>query len=219
MDNPGDNDPVQDLLKTTARLRSPEGGCPWDLAQSHQSLRKYLLEEVYEVLEAIDQHDLSQLSEELGDLLFQIVLHAQIAKEGGSFSFESIASDLNQKMIRRHPHVFSEGSAPIENIAQLTQQWDQIKQAEKTSQSPFASIPKELPSLARLTKILKKAQKSGLEAEAREKLPSDCENLEDLSQSLIALCKRSISLKIDLEDILRQTTNQIQADFEKKLCS
>lgn len=143
---PGAFETFQD---TIAHLRSPEG-CPWDRAQTHQSLRSNLLEEAYEVLEALDADDPQRLKEELGDLLLQIVFHSQIAVESGEFSMAEVIAHVNEKIRRRHPHVF--GDVRVEGVRQVLENWEQIKQREKAERGEAASaldgVPKGLPALA-----------------------------------------------------------------------
>jgi len=127
---PQTSDPLQDLLQIAKDLRSPDG-CPWDKEQTHQSVLPHLLEECYEVFDAVDAQDEGMMREELGDLLFQVVFHAQLASERGSFRFQDVAKGIAEKLIRRHPHVYGESS--LENSEQVKLQWDQIKAQEKNS--------------------------------------------------------------------------------------
>jgi len=205
---------IIDLLQTIEALRSPNG-CPWDKAQTHQSLKRYLLEETYETMQAIDELSYEDLAEELGDLLFQIVLHCQIAQEKGKFDFYEIAARLNQKMINRHPHVFGDKAEDLFS-QDLSSQWEQIKSQEQKSsdRSAFAGIPPELPSLARLTKVLKKAQRKGLNM-IEDKL--DLDNEEEIGDALLEIVRHSVELKIDPEDILRRKTLDLQRGFEREL--
>lgn len=152
-------DPVVEVM---AKLRSP-GGCVWDLEQSHSSLRRYIVEEVYEVLEAIDEADGDKLCEELGDLLLQIVFHARIAEESGEFSMQDVVTAVTEKMIRRHPHVF--GDITVRDAAEVIVNWEKIKKGEKKGQRPgvLDGVPKELPSLMRAYKLQAKAAKVGFD--------------------------------------------------------
>lgn len=155
-------DPLVDILES---LRS-ENGCPWDREQTHSSLRKYLIEETYEVLEAIDEGNMYKICEELGDLLLQIVFHAQIARENGYFDFNDIVEEISQKMIRRHPHVFAE--IRVKDIDQVFVNWERIKAGEKaargeTETSLLDGIPQGLPALAKAEKIQEKASKIGFD--------------------------------------------------------
>jgi MazG family protein len=147
-----------------ARLRAP-GGCPWDRAQDHRSLRWHAVEEVYELLDAIESGDDHELEEELGDLLLQVVLHCQLARERGAFDFDKVARHLTNKLIRRHPHVF--GNLKVRDVEQVWANWDKIKHAEKhgtkhARASALDGIPKHLPALLRAEKLLKKAHKTQL---------------------------------------------------------
>ena len=154
-----ENIAILSLLDTVRRLRG-EGGCPWDRAQTHESLRRYLIEETYEVIEAIDLGDASAMREELGDLLLQILFHAEIEREKGGFSFADVAQDENEKMIRRHPHVFSDASA-----AETLSSWESNKSKEKarlTLADRLSSIPRVLPALLRAQKMLEKCEGMGV---------------------------------------------------------
>jgi len=156
---PFDLSPVVDIM---ARLRSP-GGCPWDIEQSHATLRRYIVEEVYEVLEAIDEKDPSHLCEELGDLLLQIVFHARMAEECGLFSMQNVVETVSEKLIRRHPHVF--GDISVRDAAEVLLNWDAIKKREKTvkPKSVLEGVPKGLPALMRANKLQLKAAKVGFD--------------------------------------------------------
>jgi XTP/dITP diphosphohydrolase len=155
---------IFELLDIMARLRGP-GGCPWDRQQDHRSLRFHAVEEVYELLDAIEAGDDQLLLEELGDLLLQVIFHAQLAHERGAFDFEAVARHLADKLIGRHPHVFA--SAKVKSVEAVWAQWDKIKRAEKAGTphervSALDGIPKHLPALLRAEKLVKKARKAGL---------------------------------------------------------
>ena len=152
------------LLETMARLRAPDG-CPWDREQTHRSIRLHAVEEVYELIDAIEAGDDAEMAEELGDLLLQVVFHCQLARERGAFDFETVAGGLVEKLIRRHPHVF--GDAQAKSVDAVWAQWDRIKHAEKKGTrherpSALDGIPKHLPALMRAEKLVKKARKAGL---------------------------------------------------------
>ncbi|MYC27570.1 MAG: nucleoside triphosphate pyrophosphohydrolase [Nitrospira sp. SB0662_bin_26] len=163
----------QDLVNVVARLRSPDG-CPWDIKQTHESLKPFLLEEAYEVLEALDTHNPQHLREELGDLLLQILLHAHIESEKQAFTINDVITDLTHKLIRRHPHVFSAASdeAPKLDSEQVVTQWEAIKQAERSTESDsiLAGIPASLPSLLRAHQIQKRAARVGFDWETPEQV-------------------------------------------------
>ena len=152
---------IEDLLKVMAKLRSPTG-CPWDREQSHLTLRRHAIEEVYELIDAIEARDDIEMAEELGDLLLQVVFHCQLARERGAFDFEKVTRHLVDKLIRRHPHVF--GKTKVKNVDEVWANWEKIKKAEKDGthlerKSAFDGIPKHLPALLRAEKLLKKAKK------------------------------------------------------------
>ena len=156
--------PINDLLRVMARLRSP-GGCPWDREQNHRTLRRHAIEEVYELIDAIEAGDDHEMTEELGDLLLQVVFHCQLAKERGAFDFEKVCRLLVDKLIRRHPHVF--GTTQVKDVDEVWANWDKIKHAEKKGTrherpSALDGIPKHLPALLRAEKLVKKARKAGV---------------------------------------------------------
>ena len=155
---------INDLLKVMGRLRSPTG-CPWDREQSHMTLRRHAIEEVYELIDAIEAGDDHEMAEELGDLLLQVVFHCQLARERGAFDFEEVCRVLVNKLIRRHPHVF--GKTRVRNVDEVWANWEKIKRAEKhgtkhARHSAFDGIPKHLPALLRAEKLVKKARKVNL---------------------------------------------------------
>jgi len=160
---------LQQLIDVVAQLRSPEGGCPWDLAQTPQTLTPYVIEEAYEVVDAIRSGDTGAIAEELGDLLLQVVLQAQIASESGTFSLTEVTEGITQKLIRRHPHVF--GDVKVQNVEQVRQNWEQIKAAEKGESSPdpqpvsrkLSRYARTLPPLMAGMKISQKAAAAGFE--------------------------------------------------------
>ena len=153
---------INELLEIMARLRSPNG-CPWDREQDHMSLRWHAVEEVYELLDAIEAGDDHEMEEELGDLLLQVVFHCQLARERGAFDFEKVARHITDKLIRRHPHVF--GKLKLKNVDQVWANWEKIKRAEKhgtrhARASALDGIPKHLPALMRALKLIKKARRA-----------------------------------------------------------
>ncbi|MBE9053967.1 nucleoside triphosphate pyrophosphohydrolase [Nostocales cyanobacterium LEGE 11386] len=161
---------LQELIEVVARLRSPDGGCPWDLAQTPQSLIPYVIEEAYEVVDAIREGDQEAIAEELGDLLLQVVLQAQIAGESGQFNLEEVARGISQKLIRRHPHVF--GNVSVESVDEVRQNWEAIKAAEKGEtpekhqfSAKLGRYGRTLPPLMAAMKISQKAAAVGFEWE------------------------------------------------------
>ena len=158
----GERFELDPLVKVMSRLRSPDG-CPWDIEQSHATLRRYIIEEVYEVLEAIDEQDPTHLCEELGDLLLQIVFHARMAEEAGDFSMQDVVDTVTEKLIRRHPHVF--GDSSVQDAAEVIVNWDAIKRREKKQKpkSALDGVPQGLPALLRANKLQMKAAKVGFD--------------------------------------------------------
>src|SRR6266513_5353943 len=162
------NSAMNDLLKVMSRLRSPTG-CPWDREQDHKSLRFHAVEEVYELMDAIEAEDDHEMLEELGDLLLQVVFHCQLARERGAFGFDQVARHITDKLVRRHPHVF--GGTKVKNVDEVWANWEQIKREEKQGTrhartSALDGIPKHLPALLRAEKLIKKARKAGLLSES-----------------------------------------------------
>ena len=153
---------INDLLRVMARLRSPTG-CPWDREQNHRTLRRHAIEEVYELIDAIEAGDDHEMAEELGDLLMQVVFHCQLAKERGAFDFEKVCRLLVEKLVRRHPHVF--GKIKVKDVNEVWANWEIIKKAEKhgtkhARHSALDGIPKHLPALLRAEKLVKKARRA-----------------------------------------------------------
>jgi tetrapyrrole methylase family protein/MazG family protein len=157
-----DKSPFAELVEIMARLRSPEG-CPWDRKQDHRSLRPCLLEETYEVLEAVDRDDPQALCQELGDLLLQVIFHAQLATEAGQFDMDDVVKGLRDKLVARHPHVFGDSAA--ETPEEVLHQWDDLKRRERgegeESTSPMTDVPKTLPALSRAHVVERRAARAG----------------------------------------------------------
>lgn len=233
------NADIQRLLQIMARLRQPEGGCPWDLQQSFASIAPYTVEEAYEVADAIERDDMPALRDELGDLLFQVVFHSQLAAERGSFDFAAVVSAICGKMLRRHPHVFADAS--IKDADAQSASWEQIKQAERQARrqsSVLDDVPLALPALSRANKLGKRAAQVGFEWSdvrgALEKLQEELgEFQEEMDQHLAAgdaadnrerlaaeigdvlFCVVNVCryLRIDPELALKQTNGRFEQRF------
>jgi tetrapyrrole methylase family protein/MazG family protein len=224
------------LRHIVARLRAP-GGCPWDREQSHDSLKPYVVEETYEVVEALDEGNPDMLREELGDLLLQIVLHSQLATESGDFLMEDVFRGINSKLIRRHPHVFAERL--VSDAQEVVRNWEQIKREEKREQtgeakSSLETVPKSLPALVRAQSVQRRAARLGFDwkdikgvvdkvaEEFRELESADSiENKRDeLGDVIFALVNVARWLSIDAEDALRASTNKFVGRFKyvERLC-
>lgn len=195
-----------DLVQIISTLRSPEG-CPWDREQTHESLKRFLLEETYEFFEAIDQNDLQSMKDELGDVLLQVLLHAEIAREKGAFSIEDVITNLSEKLVRRHPHVFGDDSAKTPE--QVVKTWDSVKKTEKTLAqrvSALDGVPQVFPALMRAEKIQKKAAKVGFDwndtADVAEKVYEELEELKEAAQ-----LGHKAELAEELGDVLFATVN------------
>jgi ATP diphosphatase len=220
---------LADLIELMARLRDPLDGCPWDLKQSFSSITKHTLEEVYEVFDAIERQDLPQLRDELGDLLFQIVFYAQLAKEQNAFDLNTVVEGITQKLLRRHPHVFPDGTLTSRRQSaalsegEIKAQWEQIKSQERSDKGQahlLADIPAALPGLIRAEKLQKRvaalgmdfadarAAIAGLKAEineleaalATEHVDAVADELGDVLFSLVNVCRH---VKLDAEQCLR----------------
>ncbi len=210
---------IDELIATVARLRAP-GGCPWDIEQTHKSICDCLVEEVAELLEAVDRDDKPHMREELGDLLLHVVMHAQMAAEAGHFNFEDVAHDVNEKMIRRHPHVF--GDADAKNTDAVLKQWDEIKSKEKKHSShaatapagPFKELPPTLSAILKARDVYKTVRKKNLN-------PGDTVNAGEIKKlaetlteasagsalfALVAACREA---GIDPESALRRHTVRV----------
>ena len=209
------NSAINDLLKVMARLRSPTG-CPWDREQDHMTLRFHAVEEVYELMDAIEAGDDQEMAEELGDLLLQVVFHCQLAKERGAFDFDRVARHITDKLIRRHPHVF--GDAKVKSVDQVWANWEKIKQAEKhgtphARPSALDGIPKHLPALLRAEKLAKKARKTGL---AVIKSGRGVPKKSELGRALFEMAARAQARGWSAEELLRRTTLEIEHELRKR---
>jgi uncharacterized protein YabN with tetrapyrrole methylase and pyrophosphatase domain len=200
---------LEELVQVMARLRS-RNGCPWDREQDHQSLRWHAVEEVYELLDAIEAGDDHELVEELGDLLLQVVFHCQLGKERRAFDFEKVARHITDKLIRRHPHVF--GNLKVKDVDQVWANWEKIKRAEKhgtrhARASALDGIPRHLPALLHAEKLAKKAR--------RAKLLGNHSSGARLSRSQVARRLLDLSLYAQskgwaAEDLLRNETRKLE---------
>ncbi|RMG71796.1 MAG: nucleoside triphosphate pyrophosphohydrolase [Nitrospirae bacterium] len=211
------------------KLRS-EKGCPWDRKQTHQTLKSYLIEEAYELMEAIDEQDPEKMKEELGDLLFQIVFHAQLADERGEFNIRDVLEAINQKMVARHPHVF--GTDRLNTAEQVLKRWDEFKKREgKLQESLLEGVPKAMPSLLRAKKVQERASKVGFDwsevSEVLEKVKEEfsefIESLrhgrkdeieEELGDLFFSLVNLSRFVSINPEDALQKTTTKFIKRFQ-----
>ncbi len=209
---------IDQLLEVMARLRAPDG-CPWDREQDHRSISLHTIEEVYELIDAIEAGDDVEMAEELGDLLLQVVFHCQMARERKAFDFETVARQLVDKLIRRHPHVF--GDSKVKTIDAIWTQWDQIKKTEKKGTvherpSALDGVPRHLPSLMRAEKLLKKARKAGLNAAEKIVPPPFSPTKAQLGPSLLALVQYAQSKGWSAEDALRRELNKTERAWRKK---
>ncbi len=174
---------INNLKEVMKKLLS-EKGCSWDKAQTHETLKKYLIEECYEAIEAINNNDMNNLCEELGDILFQVVFHSQLADNEGYFNLDDVINDITAKMIYRHPHVFSDRKN--DSNSDIIKNWDKLKEKEKgykNGTDVLNSIPKSLPSLIRAEKTISKAQKYKLDTETLEKAIINIDNLNNALKS------------------------------------
>lgn len=230
---------IERLLGIMAQLRDPQTGCPWDIEQSFATIAPYTIEEAYEVADAIARNDLTELRDELGDLLLQVVFHARMAEELGEFDFNDVACSINEKMLRRHPHVFAGQDA--QSTEELHQQWETLKAAERaakaaTDKSPSAldGVALGLPALTRAEKIQKRARRVGFDwqtldpvvAKVEEELSEVLEALnsevsdpakveEEMGDYLFSVVNLSRHLKIDPETALRNATLKFSKRFQQ----
>ncbi|MCT4620706.1 MAG: nucleoside triphosphate pyrophosphohydrolase [Marinisporobacter sp.] len=222
---------MNDLLKIMERLRG-ENGCPWDIEQTHDSLKPYVIEEAYEVLEALEEGDMSLLQEELGDLLLQVVFHSQIASEFGDFDIKDVIAGISKKLIMRHPHVFAE--LHVDGTGEVLKNWEEIKRKEKNEKTYTESlkrIPKSLPALMKSYKVQEKAAKVGFDwdyvEDAIEKVKEELKELlevynteehdkitEELGDLIFAVVNVARFLKVDPELALNGTINKFIDRFE-----
>jgi nucleoside triphosphate diphosphatase len=206
---------INQLLEVMARLRGP-GGCPWDREQNHMTLRWHAVEEVYELIDAIESKDDRELEEELGDLLLQVVFHSQLARERGAFDFETVARHITEKLIRRHPHVF--GKTKVRNVAQVWANWEKIKRAEKhgtvrARPSALDGIPRHLPALLRAEKLTKKARRAQLMRESRPNLKL---SRSEMGKKLLELTLYAQSKGWSAEDLLRSETSKQERIWRRR---
>jgi MazG family protein len=226
---------IDRLLEIMARLRTPVTGCPWDLEQNFASIAPYTIEEAYEVADAIERGDMEHLKEELGDLLLQVVFHAQMAKEANLFDFDAVASTISNKMVERHPHVF--GNADIKTAdAQLTA-WEDMKKAKREKDNPSASaldgVTLGLPALMRAEKLQKRAAKTGFDwpdiAPVWDKLHEELNELkeatsrpnnhahieEEFGDLLFVMANLARHLKLDPETALKHANSKFERRFKQ----
>jgi MazG family protein len=206
---------INDLLAVMAKLRSPQG-CPWDREQDHMTLRFHAVEEVYEMIDAIETGDDHELAEELGDLLLQVVFHCQLGKERGAFDFEKVARHITDKLIRRHPHVF--GKTKVKNVDEVWANWEKIKRAEKHGTkheraSALDGIPQHLPALLRAEKFVKKARKAKLMESTEVKSALSKKNL---AKALFSLAQFAQQQGWSAEELLRGEIQKRERELRRK---
>jgi XTP/dITP diphosphohydrolase/tetrapyrrole methylase family protein/MazG family protein len=218
---------MEELRQTIARLRGP-GGCPWDQEQTHQSLVRCLIDECSELIDTIDRGDLSHMREELGDVLIQVIFHAQLAQEAGHFDLEDVAREVNEKLIRRHPHVF--GSEKLDTSDQVITQWEKIKAEEKARRAGsrterlFKELPPRLPALMFAEAVWKQIEKKSLpvgsvvDAASVERL---AERLDEktLGEQLFALAAAARVKGLDPEGALRLEATRVMRAVEERAAS
>jgi len=205
---------INDLLKVMAKLRSPKG-CPWDREQDHMTLRRHAIEEVYELIDAIEAGDDHEMAEELGDLLLQVVFHCQMARERGAFDFERVCRLLVEKLVRRHPHVF--GTTKVKDVDEVWANWEKIKHAEKKGTrherpSALDGIPKHLPSLLRAEKLVKKARKAKLLSDQKSKRKA---SKSAIAQRLFSLAEDAQSYGWSAEELLQDEIKRRERHWRK----
>jgi XTP/dITP diphosphohydrolase len=211
---------LDSLIATAHALRSP-GGCPWDAEQTHESLVQYLLEETYELIDAIETQDAAAIREELGDVLYQVVFHSDLASSGSlgeSFDIQDVAAQMEAKMVSRHPHVFGDSSAreefKAETGADVMLNWDDHKKREKPErESVLDGIPKSMPALSLANKVLGKAEKLGiLDSDSG---PLEIESEEQLGTLLLTIVTFARAAGFDSEKALRSAVRDLMSDIRK----
>jgi tetrapyrrole methylase family protein/MazG family protein len=221
----GEEDYLTQLVKVIHRLQEPDG-CPWDREQTHQSLARHLLEETHEALEAIDSGDPERLREELGDLLLQVVFHAEIGAREGAFDIDDVAQSVVDKLIKRHPHVF--GDVKVSSADEVLVNWERIKAEEKGEHPVDHEIPPSLPALARASKVQRRAAGTGFDWRTREgalsKVREELDELEnappqrveeEMGDLLFAVASLGRKMNADPETALRKATNRFAERFER----
>jgi XTP/dITP diphosphohydrolase len=208
--------PIDEVLEVMARLRAPKGGCPWDLEQDHMTLRYHAVEEVYELLDAIEAGDDHEMIEELGDLLLQIVFHAQLGRERGEFDFDTVCRRLVDKLVRRHPHVF--GTLDVKQVDVVLANWEKIKRAEKVGTkherpSVFDGIPRHLPALLKAEKLVKKARKAKLMNTGSAGMPRPTKS--KMAAALFELAAQAQAKGWSAEDLLRSEIKRRERALRK----
>ncbi|MBW7894944.1 MAG: MazG family protein [Opitutaceae bacterium] len=218
--------PIDELRQTMARLRAPDG-CPWDREQTHQTLARCLIDECSELLDTIDRNDIPHMREELGDVLIQVVFHAQLAAERGDFDFDDVAREINEKLIRRHPHVFGD-HGQLDTADEVITKWEQIKQQEKkngpATSGVFKVLPPRLPALMYAEAVWKQVEKQRLPADgvvdtARIKTLGQTLDDESLGRQLFELAAAARERGLDPEGALRRTADRVMQDVEKRIQS
>ncbi len=209
---------INNLIEVMAKLPSPDGR-PWYREQNHLTLRFHAVEEVYELMDAIEANDDHEMMEELGDLLLQVVFHCQLARERGAFDFEKVARQIAEKLIRRHPHVF--GDAKVKDVEGVWTQWDKIKRAEKEGTrharpSALDGIPKHLPALLRAEKLVKKARKAGLASDSIGGAAKRGLTKAAVAQELFALSAYAQQNGWSAEALLRKETQKAERAFRRQ---
>jgi XTP/dITP diphosphohydrolase len=203
---------LDELVAVMAKLRAP-GGCPWDAEQTHESLVKYLIEETHELIDAIESGNRDELLEELGDVLYQVLFHADIAAHtaGEDFDINDVAANMTAKMVGRHPHVFGDSTAETADDVMLV--WDDLKKAEKPGRtSVLDGIPQGMPSLALADKLLGKAEKVGVESPALPQAPEWADE-DEVGSVLLSIVASARAQGLDAERALRVRLRELQADI------
>lgn len=232
------------LIELMARLRDPQGGCPWDREQTFRTIAPYTIEEAYEVADAVERGEPEKLCDELGDLLFQVVFHARMAEEQGWFDFAAVACGIREKLIRRHPHVFEDASLAAD-ASQLSRVWEEQKARERAAaagqssdadHSALADVPRALPALTRAAKLGRRAARVGFDweraSQVRDKVLEEVREIEEalaaesgvggsdkvaeeLGDLLFAVANWSLHLKIDPEEALRTANAKFERRFRR----
>jgi ATP diphosphatase len=226
--------PIDTLLQIMARLRDPDTGCPWDREQDFSTIAPYTIEEAYEVADAIERRDMAALKDELGDLLLQVVFHARMAEEAGHFAFDDVATAINEKMVRRHPHVF--GDAQIASVSAQNEAWETHKAAERAASggdSALVGVALAFPALLRAGKVSRRAARIGFDwPDARAVIPKIAEEIaeieaeidngaaparleDEVGDLLFAAANLARKLDVEPETALRRATAKFERRFRR----
>lgn len=219
---PDDVRSFEGVRAIVGRLRDPDGGCPWDLEQTHETLKRFLLEEAYEALDALDEGNPARLAEELGDLLMQVLLHAQVAEDNGEFVIEDVLRSIGAKLVRRHPHVF--GDVAVSGADDVVRNWETLKKEERGDAPVLDAVPAAMPALAQAQSVQSRAEKAGAPGEeanpdallAAFRAAGDDGALAALGDLLFSIVAMARNRHVDAEEALRLSVRRFRREFAER---